>query len=162
MYNVERVKFPLEKKMLFNTLMILSSIYSVLAIVILISNIYIKKVYGLSDFNRRVNGLAKSKQIVVFEVYSWCSMFVWFTLALPWIDIFTFNYSSSFKDGGLYTYFGWMSSEQAGMYFILLFINILGVKAALSITQITRMLRRGRVYLVRSAWGAVTWIPIEE
>ncbi len=157
-----QISFFGEYKMLFNTLMTLSSTYSMLAIVILISTVYLKKVHGLDGFNRQVNTLAKSKTIVVFEVYSWFSIVVWVTLALPWVDLFTANYMSGFKSGGVTTYFGWMSSKQAGAYFVLMFMNILGVKAAMKLTEIAAMLRRGRVHLVRPAWGAMVWMPIEK
>lgn len=148
--------------MLFNTLVTFASIYSLLAVLILFVSVYLKKVYGLTGFNQQVNRLAKTKTIVVFEVYSWVSMVIWFALALPWVDLFTANLSSSFKDDGINTYFGWMSSKQAGIYFVLMFMNILGVKAALKFTEITAMLRRGRVHLVRPAWGALVWMPLEE
>lgn len=148
--------------MFFAILVTFASIYSLLAVVILITSVYLKKVYGLTGLNQRVNKLAKTKSVAIFEVYSWISIAIWLALALPWIDLFTANLFSSFKDDGINTYFGWMSSKQAEVYFALMFMNILGVKAALKFTEISPMLRRGHVHLVRHVWGALVWIPIEE
>ena len=80
---------------------------------------------------------------------------VWFVLVLPWADLFTIQYFSHFKDGGLESYFGWMTSREASMYFVLMFVNMLGAKAAMTLAELSGLLRQGRVRLIPHGWMLV-------
>lgn len=145
--------------MLFYTLAVLSSIYSVFAIVFLIHLLVYKKRFGVEALASKANEFARTKTIVAFEAYSYISLAVWLALVLPWVDLFTVQLTTSFKDGGVVTYFGWMSSKEAGTYFVVVFLNILGVKGGLNLIDIAGMLRRGRVRLLQIPHGMLLWRP---
>lgn len=145
--------------MLFYTLAVLSSAYSVFAICFLITHLYMKRTYGLPAYNEKINKLAKTKTIVVFEIYSYLSCAIWLALVLPWVDLFTFHFVSNFKDDRVITYFGSMTYHQADIAFIVAFFNILGVKAAMNLAEVADILRRGRVRMIQIPRGMMLWKP---
>ena len=144
--------------MLYQTFATLASLYTVLAVVVLVAHLYLKHVYGVRGSAEVVNKLAGTKKIVVFEIYSYLSLAVWFALVLPWVDLFTFQKFSHFAEGGLQTYFGFMTSKQADMFFVVMFMNILGAKAAMTLAELAGLLRRGRVQCIPHGWFLV-WKP---
>ena len=144
--------------MLFNTFVTLASTYSVLAVILLITYFYMKRAYGIAGSTEKINRLAGTKKVVMFEIYSYASLAVWFALVLPWADLFTFQKFSHFQDGGLQTYFGWMTSHDASIYFVVMFMNILGAKAAMTLAELAGLLRKGRVRMVPHGFFLV-WMP---
>ena len=124
------------------------SIYSVLAVTLLVTYFYMKHACGIAGATEKVNMLAGSKKIVMFEIYSYISLIVWFALALPWVDLFMFQWFSHLENDGLRTYFGWMTDREASIYFVVMFLNILGAKAAMTLAELAAMLRKGRVRMV--------------
>ena len=143
---------------MFYTLTALTSTYSLLAIVLLITHFYLKHAYGIAGSTEKINTLAGTKKVVAFEIYSYLSLIAWFALVLPWADLFTVQYFSHFKDGGLETYFGWMTSHEASIYFVVMFMNILGAKAAMTLAELAGLLRKGRVRMVPHGFFFV-WMP---
>ena len=74
---------------------------------------------------------------------------IWIALALPWIDLFTFGWFTHIKDGGLESYFGRMTSHDASIYFVVVVLmNIIGAKAAMTLAELAGLLRKGRVRMV--------------
>ena len=136
----------------------LASLYSMLAVVLLITYFYMKRVYGINGSTEKVNTLAGTKKVVTFEIYSYLSLAVWFALVLPWADLFTFQWFSHFENGGLRSYFGWMTSHNASVYFVVMLMNILGAKAAMTLSELAGLLRKGRVRMVPHGFFFV-WMP---
>lgn len=126
----------------------LATLYSALAVILLITYFLMKRVYGILGSTERINTLARTKKVVAFEFYSYLSLVIWFALALPWVDLFTFQWFSHFENDGLRTYFGWMSDHEVSIYFVVMFLNILGAKAAMTLAELAAMLRKGRVRMV--------------
>ena len=127
----------------------LATLYSALAVVLLITYFYMKRVHGIAGSTETINQkFAGTKKVVAFEIYSYLSLAVWFALVLPWADLFTFQWFSHFENDGLQTYFGWMTSHDASVYFVVMFMNILGAKAAMTLAELAGMLRKGRVRMV--------------
>lgn len=126
----------------------LASLYSMLAAILLVTYFYMKHVYGIQGSTKIINQFAGTKKIVVFELYSYLSLVVWFAFALPWVDLFTFQWFSHFENEGLRTYFGWMTDHEASIYFVVMFFNILGAKAAMTLAELAGLLRKGRVRMV--------------
>ncbi len=146
--------------MLYNILATIASINSFLAVILLLTFYYLKLRYGIQGMTERVNRLAGTRAIALVQIYAYLSVVVWIALALPWIDLITIQKLSQFKDGGMDSYLGWMTSRQASIYFVLMFFNILGAKAALPVAELASLLRRGRVRMMK--WGIFfVWKPEE-
>lgn len=136
-----------------------ASLYSALAIILVITYFTMKRVRGIAGSTEIINQkFAGTKKIVAFEIYSYLMLAVWFALALPWVDLFTVQWFSHFQNDGLQTYFGWMTSHDAGVYFVIMFMNFLGAKAAMTLAELAGLLRNGRVRMVPHGMFFV-WMP---
>ena len=144
--------------MLYAAFVAITSLNSVLAIVILIASMWIRHTRGNAGLSAQVNKIARTKKAVVFEIYSYASLAVWFALVLPWADLFTFQKFSHFQDGGLQPCFGGMTSHDASIYFVVMLMNILGAKAAMTLAELAGLLRKGRVRMVPHGFFLV-WMP---
>jgi|SRR3989344_1032212 len=146
--------------MFLYTLIGFVSIYSVLAVAILVALLYTKHVYGVRGLNNKVNEkFAGKKFVAVFEVYSYVVLAAWVAIALPWLDLFTFGYSTKFSEHGIITYFGQFEGRQADMYFLGMFLNILAVKAAMNLVDLAHILKRGRVIILQPTKMFMLWKP---
>ncbi|HEU0050785.1 MAG TPA: hypothetical protein VFQ60_01885 [Patescibacteria group bacterium] len=144
---------------MYYALAALATVYSTLAIILLITYYLLKHVYGIMGSTEIINRkFARTRKITAFEVYSYFSLAVWFVLALPWIDLFTVQWSSRFENDGLRSYFGWMTSGEATLYFAVVFFNILGAKASLTLAELAGLLRKGRVQMIPRGLFHV-WMP---
>lgn len=144
--------------MLYYTLATLVSVYSVLAVLLLVVRFHMKRTYGVAGFAEKINSLAGTKTIAAFEMYSYLVLVAWLALALPLADLFAFQWFSHFENRGLRTCFGWMTSHEASNYIATVLLNILGAKAALVLVEISGLLRKGRVRMVPRGIFQV-WMP---
>ena len=145
--------------LLYTTLTALISAYSLLAVALLVTYFCMKRVYGITGSTEVINRkFAGTRKIVAFEIYSYISLTVWFALVLPWADLFTFQWFSHVEMHGLWTYFGWMTSHEASIYFVVMFFNILGAKAAMTLAELAGLLRKGRVRMAPHGFFFV-WMP---
>jgi hypothetical protein len=135
------------------------SIYSLLAITFLFVHYFCKWEMGLQRYNNVINLMwANSSGALLIAVYSYSVLAAWLVFSLPWLDLFTFQKFTHFQDhDGIMTYFGLISGKQANTYFLVMFLNILGVKAALNIAEAALLLRGGRVKLIPMRFGMV-WL----
>ncbi len=129
-------------------LIALISGYSLLVAALLIIHWYLRNAHGIVGSTEVINKLAGTRKIVAFEVYSYFSLAVWVVLVLPWVDLLTFQWFSHFKDDGIKTYFGWMTSREGSIYFLAVLLNILGAKGAMTLAELAGLLRKGRVCMV--------------
>ena len=129
-----------------------------LAIVILIASMWIRHTRGNAGLSAQVNKIARTKKAVVFEIYSYLSVLAWLVFALPLLDFMTFSKFVTYQDGGLQSYFGWMTSQQASVYFVLMMMNIIGAKAFMTLAELAGMLRRTRVLLISRGMFLI-WEP---
>ncbi len=144
--------------MLYTILATIASINSLLAVALLLSFYYLKLRHGIDGMTEKVNKLAGTRAIILVQIYAYFSMLVWVALALPWIDFITIQKISQYKDGGMESYLGWMNNKQATIYFALMFLNIIGAKAALPVSELANLLRKGRVQMIE--WGLFfVWKP---
>lgn len=142
--------------MLYNTLAVYVSAYSVLAILLLVAHFYCKWQMGLRKYNEVINGaLAGKKKTILFGIYSYSITIAWLVFALPFLDLVTFRWFTEFQDHGILTYFGSLSDKTANFYFLLIFFNILGVKAALNLGEAALLLHKGRVRLIPTKFGMI-------
>ena len=116
----------------------------------------IKHAYGLEVLVRIINNYFAGRRFMLWvEIFSYICMVAWVALALPWIDLFTtlwwFSRIEDLEGGGLglKTWFGFMNEHEATTYFCFMFFNILGVKAALQISEMAKLLQRGRIRIIR-------------
>lgn len=144
--------------MLYNALAIYVSTYSVFAIMFLFVYYFCKWEMGIIRFNNVINlEFAGKKRTVLFAVYSYSVIFAWLALAAPWLDLFTFRWFTHFQDHGIMTYFGLMEGKTADTYFLVMFLNILAVKAALNLGEAAMLFSNNRVKLVPTHLGMV-WL----
>ncbi len=130
--------------MLFLTLSTVISSYSVFAIIMVLSFFFMKDKMVLI-----LNKYAGSKKIILFEVYSWGIIMSWLFLTLPLFDLIIFQKFSYLEQIGLNTVFGQMSILEVNLWYGIVFLNILGVKAAFSFSEIASMLRKGRIRVIK-------------
>jgi hypothetical protein len=136
--------------MFLYTLIGFVSTYSVLAVAILVALLYTKHVYGVRGLNNKVNQkFAGKKFVAVFEIYSYVVLVAWVAIALPWLDLFTFGYSTKFSEHGIITYFGQFEGRQADI----------AAKAALNLVDLAHILKQGRVVILQPTKMFMIWKP---
>lgn len=137
----------------------LATLYSTLAVILLLAYFSMKHMYGIAGATERINTLAGTQKVVAFEIYSYLSLAVWFALALPWVDLFTFQWFTHFENHGLRSYFGWMTDHEVSVYFMVTSMNILGVKAAITLAELAGLLCKGPVLMIPRG-PFLVWMPV--
>lgn len=133
---------------LLSTLIVVATAYSIFATIVVVISMVLRKLYGNDKMAAILNKhYALKRKTLVYQIVSYAAIAVWLAIALPWIDLRTFQWLAHFEDGDMKTYFGWMSSLAASKYFIFVLFNILGVKAALVLSSLAGMLRKSPVYM---------------
>lgn len=133
---------------MFNFITAFVSTYSLLAIALVVAFLVLKFMYGVRGVNQIINFLAGSRNTLAIEIFSYSSLAAWFALVLPWMDLLTVQWFTRFQDDGMVSYFGQMKGRDVDIYFVVMFFNILGAKAAMTLAELARMLRKGRVLLI--------------
>ena len=136
--------------MIIDTLSIFVTAYSLFAIVFMIASLYVEFRFGIDKFAKIVNErYAKKKALIIFEIFSWLVVVVWLVLGLTFVDLTTFQFFTHFEGSGVSTLLGSMDSRKFDVYFLVMFFNILGVKAAWLFAQVAHILRKGYVRLIK-------------
>ena len=135
--------------------------YALFAIVFVVATVGIRFLGGVEGYNRYINNrFAGKKSVIVFEIYSYLVLLAWLTTFLSFADLFTIQKFAQFRDYPYYdilTWFGPMSYRQGDIHFFFLFFNILGIKAALNMVEVARLVRQGRVRIHKLPYGFLLW-----
>jgi len=128
----------------FTTLAAIVIIYSIAVIVLVMGYHRIKRRRGISGVAETINRnfVGRQAPIVAFEIFSFVSIMAWFWLALQGVWSMV-HYTIG--DGGFKTYFGWVTSRQAEIYFLIVLFGGASMKAAISLIELAGLIRKGRV-----------------
>ena len=147
---------------LFFALCALTSVYSALACILVIAEIAVRRVTRDPQASSRwLNRYFASRPTaLLMQIVSALAVMAWLAIMFPWIDLFTFQVFVDFThDGGLVSYFGEVSSEDASLWFVVGCLNILTAKAAPTLIELFGLLRHGPV--VRIPLGVFhMWAPL--
>lgn len=138
--------------MLFYICVVVASLYSLVTIALLGLQIYLKWKLGLAGFVVKINTLAGTKTVTLFKFYSYVSLVACAALVLPWFDLFTIEWINQHENGGFRTYFGWMTSHEADIYFVIALMNIIGIKGGMKVIELTRALEKGPLWVFQHAF----------
>lgn len=144
----------------YHSLAAIISVYSFVAFGFWFVHFFLMRKYGTDGRTEEVNKLASTKKLIAFEIFSYVALAGYIALAFPWIDLFWRQWFTHFTDGILFTYFGRMTVRQGNIYLLVLAVNAVVPYASVTLADMARQLRRGRVKFVHRGHFCA-WMPEE-
>ena len=134
------------------------SIFSLLALVYAPIMLWIEWRGGIHALEDAVNQKFNDRKLVaLFQVAGILAVIAWVVCVF---NFFLGDFSRYFEDRVLHTYLGDLPWKYANLYFISMFINVLGAKGAMAMSDLAQLRKQGPI-MVRKRGIFLLWSPLE-